>query len=510
MLFLWGFSKKVVRGYMQRILSKNKRRQLALIELLDDENQGRLIEDLARHFGVTRQTITRDFEEINQSMNATEIVEEQGFYHVHFSDGTSLQTIYNDIINEDPGFQLFELIFYNENISVENLAKQIGTSTSTAYKMIERFREPLSEHFNLDISTRPVRLVGSEKDIRSFYNQYFSEKYNQFTLDMDLPVERELFDEYLEIAASIVAVDIPFTYKHFYKIVAAVNLIRYLQGHLLDAKFKDLTPIIEEFRSNETIRDKIAPAFPVELTDEAIYQIMGQFVFENYFFIHEEYEQAIKDNELLRFSQMVLEETVSTIENDYGIKCPNAEEIYWLMHNTANQAEMDYLAIPLLNNRKQKFIHEVEKAHPELFAYIANRLELFCRMMNVRCSKHMRNHMIFSFYTFWKGLFPGILDLYRPVKILVVSNYETYHACLIRDLLKIRFGNHIDVKVYEEASLKIDSLLQCDYDFIVSNFMITGLDERPLVLVNDYLQLEDYTKVYIRYKEVQHNSRKNK
>lgn len=492
---------------MQRILSKNNRRQLALIELLEQQSEGQVIEDLAEYFNVTRQTITRDFEEINESFESVEIIDKKGIYRVRFHEGHNLQTLYKEVINNDKGFQIFEVIFYDENLSVENLAEKIGLSTSTVYKMIDRFREPLKEHFNVSMSTRPVRLSGSEYHIRSFYNHYFTEKYDHFTLKMDLPIAREAFDEFLAIAADVVGMDIIFTYHYFYKIVTAVNLTRYLQGHYLESEFKDLTTYIEMFRSNTESYQKICDSFPVELTDFAIYQVIGQFAFKHYCYVYEEYEELIQTSEISRLANQVLLDIIHAVEDEFGLECPNPDEMCWQMHNTATQSELDHLAIPILSKRKEAFAEEMRSIHPKLFELIKTRLIVFGKMMNVRCTQDMCNHFMFAFYTQWENLVISIQELSDPVKILVVSQFDMYQAQLIEDLLKIRFGKWIDVRIYTDNSLELDSLLAINYDMIVSNFMIEGLDERPLILVSDYLQPDDYTKIYLTYKQLQINDR---
>ena len=453
------------------------------------------MDELIDHFQVTRQTVLRDIEEINENFSSAHISERNGIYRIKFLNDSTLQTLYTDVLNSDAAFQLFEVIFYDEDLSVENVGSKIFISTSATYKMIERIREPLEEYFNLDISTRPVHLVGEECDVRAFYNHYFSEKYNHFNLHMDIPIDEADFDEFLELAAEIVDLDIPFTYKYFFRISTGVNLIRFLQGHYLKGSFKDLSAQISELKSHEDFYEKLKEIFPFELDDCAIYQIIGQFAFDDYFFTYDEYEQTAQKNELIRFSELILQDTVETIEKEYHLVCPNAKELFWLMHNTGSQAQMDYLAIPLLNNRKEKFCEEVKKIHPELFDYIKQRMQIFSRVMNAPSSDDVLRHLIFTFYSVWENLMIDIQRLKPNVNILVVSQYDAYHAKLIGDTLKAHFGNRVNIQVYSSNSLKVSHLLEMDYDFIVNNFLIEGLDERPMVLINDYPTAEDFTRI---------------
>lgn len=488
---------------MRRILSKNKLRQLQLLEMLGTDQKGQKIDDLAKHFQVTRQTITRDFEYINQKMESAGIVDDQGYYRAVFLRKNCIQTIYNEILDNDTGFQIFEVIFYDESLSVEEVAKKIDASTSTVYKIIENIREPLDELFNLSIATRPVHLTGRERDIRSFYNQYFAEKYNHFTLKMDLPITPEAFEGFIQSGAELVGRDFTFTYHHFYKIVVGVNMIRYLQGHYLEAEFKDLTTYIEALRADEQLIQSIEQTFPGEFSDFAIYQLLGQFAFKHYFCTYEGYKQAVSENQIIGFSQSILEETVQTIAERYHIDCPNADELYWKMNQTANQAELDYLAIPLLSKRKERFAEDARALNPSLFDYIQSRLELYAKLMNIRWSQPMRRHLITTFYILWEGFVPSINSLKAPVKILVVSHYRINHAKMIRDVLNTHFNHLVEVQIYDEKELDMDHLLEQDYEVLVSNFRINHLDDRPSVMIGDFLHTEDLKQIYACCKQVQ-------
>lgn len=413
-----------------------------------------------------------------------------------FPKEMDINTIYNGVLSSDSIFQIFEHIFYDENLSISQLASKTNISTSTTYKLIKLFQEPLMEHFGLGISTSPVRLLGAEKDIRTFYYQYFAEKYSPLTLDMDIPVENEVFDELLNMLG-VDQWNASFANKYFYRIVLSVNLIRYLQGHHLDADFKDLTPQIEKFRSHHDVSDQLTNIFPAGLDDFAIYQILGSLAFERFFVSYDEYAQAVDKDELLLIAQKALKETIKAIEQTYDIFCPNPEEVCWLMNNVAVHAEMDYLAIPLLNDGKEKFVDRIEQMHPELFVYIDSRLELYCHLMNVMYSGSMRQHIIVSFYTFWEGFFREIIRTLCLTKVLVISKGGYHHASLLGNLLKIHFGERVAVQAYDGDVTDEKQILQTSCDLIVTNFPLDSLGDGslPIVSVSDYLQAGDYREI---------------
>src|SRR5699024_8847197 len=93
-------------------------------------------------------------------------------------NNTGLKSLYQYILYHSTAYNLLEIIFLEDRISVVNLIERLYVSSSTIYRLIDQINEIVEER-NFKIETNLCRIVGSESEISYFFYNYCYDKYSR-------------------------------------------------------------------------------------------------------------------------------------------------------------------------------------------------------------------------------------------------------------------------------------------------------------------------------------------
>src|SRR5699024_698788 len=138
-------------------------------------------------------------------------------------------------MNDNDCFSLLEYVFFNDGLSAEEVAEKNHISLPTLYRMISRINKGLKDKFHLNFETNPCRLEGDEVEVRSFYLQYFVEKYPISEWPFNNLNEDEILNVFRKVTASL-----NFTRQYSFlrtiKILMAVSHTRFKQGFQISGR----------------------------------------------------------------------------------------------------------------------------------------------------------------------------------------------------------------------------------------------------------------------------------
>ena len=78
------------------------------------------------------------------------------------------------------------------------------------------------------------------------------------------------------------------------------------------------------------------------------------------------------------------------------------------------------------------------------------------------------NHLSYTFITHSKHLVLNLLQNQPKLKVLVMSNFDQYHAKSVAETLSYYCSNNFELEVWSELELSLESLKESPYDIIIS------------------------------------------
>lgn len=183
----------------------------------------------------------------------------------------SMQTVYQTFLLRSKVYDLYQLIYRNEDYSLHELAQDLLISESTLRRLLKAGRHYLKEYFNLSIQSNPYRYVGNERSIRYFGYQLFTEGYLPGEWPVDEISQQEM-DHFIELVAEKLQLQVPYTSLRRLKTLLAVNAIRIQQHHTIKHLHsatqidQDSTKVLESLSFSDH-------PFPFELNVENRHQL---------------------------------------------------------------------------------------------------------------------------------------------------------------------------------------------------------------------------------------------
>lgn len=164
---------------MINLLTTSNQRKFELVQLLNQSDSFVHIDTLAERLNSKARIVYDDLREIAESdlSQIFHIESRSKEYSIRFHDSCSIDSLGNYILKNNKCFQILEYTFFNENVTVDDLADIYHISLPTVYRLISRINKGLKNNFKLSFSTSPACLIGDEYEVRSFYLQYFTERY---------------------------------------------------------------------------------------------------------------------------------------------------------------------------------------------------------------------------------------------------------------------------------------------------------------------------------------------
>lgn len=133
------------------------------------------IKELASLTNSSTRTIIRDISDIRNYFGQTITIESsQSGYHLHELDPDRYIEKKREIVQNEPLFVIFENIFFNNLHTVYEWADKLNLSDQSLITYLKKI-DPVLKRFELNLTLRPVNLVGEEISIRKFFIAFYYE-----------------------------------------------------------------------------------------------------------------------------------------------------------------------------------------------------------------------------------------------------------------------------------------------------------------------------------------------
>ena len=473
---------------MRDLLSKKSHRQLELLELLFENKRWFHISELAELLHCTERSVKDDLSQVRSSFPDLLFHSSTNGIRIINTDDSDIEMVYHHFFKHSTHFSILEFIFFNEGCDTDSFCKEFYISSSSLYRIISHINKIIKKQYRFEISLNPGRITGNEIDIRYFFAQYFSEKY----YFLEWPFEDFSVEPLCKLLALVykeTAFPVNFATQRMLKLLLVTNLYRIKFGHFLEVEKNSFNnQLLESFMQAEGIEDIVASfdsEYHISLNKEVIGQLFVSY-FQKMFFIDEEvFLNHAKTDSYVKKSYQLLGDLVDQVSREYNLQVDNKDNLIWHLHNTAHLHRQELSTEFILFDQKGNTIKNFQNIFPRFVSEVKEGIEHYLEALDMDRNSMKVNHLTYTFITHSKHLVLNLLQNQPKLKVLVMSNFDQYHAKSVAETLSYYCSNNFELEVWSELELSIDALKESPYDIIISNFIIPPIENKRLIYSNN-------------------------
>lgn len=446
------------------------------------------MEQLAKEVDISERVLRDDIHSINHSIGTGifEIENKDKCLELVFFPGKNLDHIYRRYFELSMEHSMLEHIFFNEGISVDELADYFHTSTSTTYRRIRAIDSILVADFDLHFSTNPCCLEGEEEKVRHFYAQYLSEKYKGVSWPFD-SINEDMLTEIVTFITKVFNEPLDFAVIRNIKILMSVSIMRLNQNHpveFFDYDRDKAVYLLNALKNEGEMYKNLDGLLERNLDETVLSDLLYGYAQKNVHFAYSELLSASFVSPEVNRSHLSFSKLVEQLSRCFNIPVYNREHIILNLHNTAH-FEYFEIYVESVFFKSVNPILEVAEAHmPDFFSAAKEGLAHVLDELSFNVKNDFINHLLYTLIIHWKGLPQFYLEKQGQVKALLISNLDIYHAQISKELLDVEFGSQIDIKVCNVSITSLDQLAEYDAEVIIANFPLDPIDHKIVVSIN--------------------------
>ena len=204
------------------------------------------------------------------------------------------------------------------------------------------------------------------------------------------------------------------------------------------------------------------------------------------FFIDEEvFLNHAKTDSYVKKSYQLLGDLVDQVSREYNLQVDNKDNLIWHLHNTAHLHRQELSTEFILFDQKGNSIKNFQNIFPRFVSEVKEGIEHYLETLDMDHNLMKVNHLSYTFITHSKHLVLNLLQNQPKLKVLVMSNFDQYHAKSVAETLSYYCSNNFELEVWNKLELSIDSLKESPYDIIISNFIIPPIENKRLIYSNN-------------------------
>ena len=473
---------------MRDLLSKKSHRQLELLELLFEHKRWFHRSELAELLNCTERAVKDDLSHVKSAFPDLIFHSSTNGIRIINTDDSDIEMVYHHFFKHSTHFSILEFVFFNEGCDTDSICKEFYISSSSLYRIISHINKIIKKQYRFEISLNPVRIIGNEIDIRYFFAQYFSEKY----YFLEWPFEDFSVEPLCKLLALVykeTAFPVNFATQRMLKLLLVTNLYRIKFSHFLEVEKNSFNnQLLESFMQAEGIEDIVASfdsEYHISLNKEVIGQLFVSY-FQKMFFIDEEvFLNYAKTDSYVKKSYRLLGDLVDQVSREYNLQIDNKDNLIWHLHNTAHLHRQELSTEFILFDQKGNTIKNFQNIFPRFVSEVKEGIEHYLEALDMDRNSMKVNHLSYTFITHSKHLVLNLLQNQPKLKVLVVSNFDQYHAKSVAETLAYYCSNNFELEVWSELELSLESLKDSPYDIIISNFIIPPIENKRLIYSNN-------------------------
>lgn len=478
---------------MKQLLNNTARRRIELLELLYTSSRWLSFNELSNQLNSSIKVLREDVVYLNNPPYNKYFyidISDKGV-SILFKDNSGTDKVAELILKDAIIFDILEYLYYNNGTTLEALATQFHLSTSTVHRELKSLRVLLADKYNLQVTFKPIRLTGDESMIRSFYLQFFSERYSPFSWPFKYIDEKEL-EDLLKVFINLTGRPIESAMFRNIKLSAAISFQRYKQGFRITNYTTNIDDLIAKLPDTHMLHQ----SFNLKPKPELLNEIFHQYITENFFLSYNDFLEAATHNNQITHSYISLTYILDHLSQKFNLPISNKEDLIYHLHSTAVLNAQEINAMYLIYDTKSSIHKFVKTYHPDFYKEARLLIKDYLSRIHNNDTSINLNHLLYTLFSHWKSLF---IELHRKLckfKVIIISSNDNYHSLMIKDILNLHLNEYsLETSVFTMEVIDIKALTKLECDVIVANFTLPDIEGKKCFYVNDMPSYKDIQKI---------------
>ena len=481
---------------MKNLLSKQEMRRYTLVEILTDQKDWLQLDILAKALNCSTRVLIDDIQYLNDQFEGFTLYTSKQGVKLTYHPNYGFKTFCQRKLDLSESYRIFEIVFLNHDLSVQELADKLFFSSSKVYRLITQMNKQTEEAYGFQIETNPCRITGNEYNIRYIGYLYFFEKYPHYEWVFEHEQLEEL-NQFLERFNKMSELRTDFAYFNVFKVIAGVNSIRYKQGHYV--KFEGRNEEFLNFLLSTGLAQKVFETLNIAYDSESIKeitpQIFMQYIQPGFSLSVENFYERVKEEKALGFQVECLREQLKKLSTKHQLAFENIEEVVYLLFGTAHLEYMEPQSGHILYNRNKYFAEDIAHEFPNFYNDLYRIMKEFRQRIDKPITEDGIYFYMYTVFTWWKNLVPELRRKLDKINVLVISDRHKTHASMLKDFIEYEFSEQLRVNYYDGVTFNPTDLLQSEYELVVSSFPIQNLEPIRHVYISNVPKFKDYLKI---------------
>lgn len=389
--------------------------------------------------------------------------------------------------------QFLHWLCFQTNVSLEDAAKALHTSTSTIKRIIARANKIIGQYYDISISTTPLGYKGEEHHIQVFLVDLLDAMHSPLNWPFKhLSDEQSLTNCLTNIA---LALNIPLDYKklRYLKLATCVSWLRLRQGHKFhlgnrrERIIDEARDILGMPRFHSCLRTSSimnALSFDEDLLSQTFAIFMNQ--------AHLIDLNSYSDDVFIEESRLFFQDKVEELIERFSLKLEDTEAYYRQIVSNIRLIPASLEARTLFVDRITPFNERVQAFNPDFYQALRAMTQEYLDSFLPRYASY-DGYIVSCLYKYWPNLITQLQDSHRKLQGLVITSYDMGFTQMKADLLNRYLGFMIQFEAIDLAQIKSHQLSQMPHQIIISDFF---MDEIPGKLIFNILDLPTTSDAY--------------
>lgn len=481
---------------MKNLLTATEQRRFDFIELLVKRKSWVDLSEVAVELACSERVLRNDLDYFKDLNHLFKISWSDYGIRIRLEPNVGMLTISQKFIENSDYYSLLEHIFFSQNKTVTVIASELYKSSATVYRMISTINS-IFNHYDIYIDTKPIRITGNELNIRYYFFNYFTSKYGLMYFPFT-QINDDVFDQLLKPFADHFNWKIGFSEMNNYKFGTAVNIIRYINGHLVDKSDNrklrfDPLPAYEK---RIAFLSELESSLRIKIDEQFIEQIFYLYLDTNYILDHSTLKEQVSTdaNLSVKFVHLMIDFTV--LQRGFNLELVNASELILNIMNSIYLAENKPFSDFILYDERKDFVEGVRQIAPSFLNHLEHYLMNDFKDYTAPLSRNNVNFLLYTIITHWENLIPQLLRQGNEINIAVISHHSQNFAQMISEFLSFELSENVSIALYNELNPNMTTLLNESYDMIVTDFP-TRVQLPRLIYIEGIPDNQDFKKIHL-------------
>ncbi|WP_192987502.1 helix-turn-helix domain-containing protein [Carnobacterium mobile] len=466
---------------LNKLLDSSSSRRLQLVEVLLSDDKWWTIDELSRQLMCSARTIRADIQYHNSNTTSEVIIEtsKQRGIKLTTSNDFQMEKIYQRAMENSLNFQIIKKLFELDTPSIEDLAEYLYTSISSIIRSLKQINGFLAE-YGLWIQSKPVKIRGSEKQIRYFYSVFLWDYYSAS------------FDEfkhfYLEMATTYVdqlqeKIKEPI-YSPLIRCKAALWVVicleRVKKGYLIEEIFE-----LPAFKVNKI--NQLFDSFSAELPFAIPKKDRKFMIYLSQNFCWQFNSERVSTDYSLMNLYKNIKDFIETLKERTGYTLENQEDLIAVLMSFYFYRDLFKGGNHILLNRSRTLLNSLNPTFYVFHKIVKDILNKSPDNRWIRRAKENKADVIFMVITYWKELIFQVIQERERIQLVVMSQKGRRHEVFLADFLKSRYPLVLKTYAFTEATYQVDAvhilLTDCQVEltkkWMAPNIKVIGIETIP-------------------------------